>query len=159
MNNIIILDLDNTISDDGWRIPRINWDKKCPLERYHKYHSSAIFDDCKNKHLFENKENEYVIFTARPILYRAQTVKWLCRNNIDYSALYMRENDDHCHSLELKRNMLAKLLDDFNKDIKAIKHAYDDRHDVINMFKEIGVPATQIQIHSICAYTAPKVLR
>ena len=123
-----IIDLDNTISDDGWRIKRINWKKSCMLERYHIYHSSCLFDEFKNRHIIEESEHDIAIFTARPVFYREITAKWLFRNNINYSALYMRDNDDHRHSLELKRSMIDKLLKDFNIGIENIKSAFDDRH-------------------------------
>jgi hypothetical protein len=101
----IILDLDNCIANDAWRIPKINWQKENPLDRYHDYHSLSGFDELGNGDILTRHElAEIVIFTARPVLYRAVTEEWLRRNGVNYEYLVMRNNNDHCHSLELKRH-------------------------------------------------------
>ena len=71
--SVIILDLDNCIADDSWRIPKINWAAEDPLNRYHDYHSLSGFDTAHNHDLYINTRCDIVIFTARPIMYRALT--------------------------------------------------------------------------------------
>ena len=44
--SFIILDLDNCIADDQWRISRINWQHKDPMRRYHDYHSLRMMMSC-----------------------------------------------------------------------------------------------------------------
>jgi hypothetical protein len=143
-----IIDLDNTISDDGWRIKRINWDKKCSLERYHNYHEVLMFDAFANKHILETDDN-IAIFTARPRLYLRQTEYWLRRNSVNYSHLYMRENDDHRSSVDIKRDMAVKLIVTENISLSNIKVAYDDRQDIVDSYRSIGIPAERVFIHTI----------
>jgi len=149
-----IIDLDNTISDDSWRIPRINWKKENMMERYHNYHTSCLFDEFKNKHVIET-ESKLIVFTARPVLYREQTAMWLNRNKINWRNIYMRPNNDHTHSIDLKEGMLLQMFSDFNIGPDSIEQAFDDRQDVIEMFVGYGIPATLTKIHDVCAYTKP----
>ena len=154
--SVIILDIDNCIADDSWRIPRINWEAQDPLNRYHDYHSLSAFDTAHNHELYINTRCDIVIFTARPIMYRSITEEWLKRHGVGYQLLMMRDMDDHCHSVELKRKQLMALFN--NTDIKAgdIVGAFDDRPDVIAMYATFGIPSQVKSVHDVCAYTNPQ---
>ena len=154
--SIIILDLDNTIANDGWRIPRVNWQKTNPMERYHDYHMLAAFDEAGNKDLFLNTEHEIVILTARPVLYAPATIEWIGRQGIKPLAVIMRNNDDHCHSKDLKRKQLGWQLSLYGVQQEAIVGCYDDRPDVVAMYQEHGLHAEVRSIHNVCAYTVPQ---
>lgn len=152
----IILDLDNCIADDAWRIPKINWQKENPLDRYHDYHSLSGFDELGNEDILARHAlDEIIIFTARPVVYHAVTEEWLRRKGVDYDYLVMRNLNDHRHSLELKRTMLRWLPDVYDIPLESIVAAYDDRPDVVAMYKAEGIPAFQREIHNVCAYTKP----
>lgn len=154
----IILDLDNTIADDSWRIPRISWESANPITRYHNYHLLAGFDEAKNSELWEMCEEEDIeiyIFTARPMIYQAITMEWLERKGIKYEALFMRPDENHNKSVELKKNQLFSLFDKFGLSPSNIIGAYDDREDVIKMYQEHNVPGQRVCIHNVCAYTSP----
>ncbi len=154
--SVIILDIDNCIADDSWRIPRINWQAEDPLNRYHDYHSLSAFDTAHNHDLYINTRQDIVIFTARPIMYRALTEEWLKRHGVGYQMLMMRDMDDHCPSVELKRKQLMALFN--NTDVKAgdIAAAFDDRPDVIAMYATFGIPSQVRFVHDVCAYTNPQ---
>jgi hypothetical protein len=154
--NYVILDLDNCIADDAWRIPRIRWDKTDPLERYHDYHSLAAFDAVGNEDLFERGGLGVVIFTARPVLYRPATEEWLRRNRVAYHHLIMRNTHDHRKSVELKRQMLHWLPELYDVPWQRIVAAYDDRPDVVEMFRKHHIDAHVRSIHDTCAYTPPQ---
>lgn len=151
----IILDLDNCVADDAWRIKHINWSAEDPLNRYHSYHLLAGFDRVGNQELFVNTPHDIVVFTARPIMYRAITEEWLRRAGIFPAVLMMRDNEDHQHSRDLKRQQLLTLLDNSELTISDIAGAYDDRQDVIDMYTGLGVNAEVRFIHDQCAYTNP----
>ncbi len=153
----VILDLDNCIADDSWRIANINWQKTDPLERYHEYHSLSGFDKAGNKDLFKNHSHEIIILTARPVHYSALTAEWLKRQHINYHSLVMRNNNDHCPSVELKSKQLGWLANLYDVDMSKVVCAYDDRPDVVQMYLDHGIPAKVRSIHNVCAYTAPKV--
>lgn len=155
--SVIILDLDNCIADDSWRIPRINWQAEDPFVRYHDYHSLSAFDTAHNHDLFLGTRNEIIIFTARPIIYRPATQEWLKRNGVAYSILMMRDMEDHRHSVELKRAQLNVLLENSDLTIENIVGAFDDRPDVISMYKGAGIEGAQLRsVHDVCAYTKPE---
>ena len=151
----IILDLDNCISDDGWRIRYINWSEENALRRYHDYHLLAAFDRVGNQELFAKTPHHIVVLTARPILYRAATEEWLRRAGIFPAVLMMRDNDDHQHSRDLKRQQIQAVMQQHNLPAEAIACAYDDRPDVIEMYRELGIKAEVRFIHDQCAYTNP----
>lgn len=156
--NTIIVDLDNCIADDSWRIPRINWQKRDPLERYHDYHSLAAFDKlCNEDILFGARAgvDQIVVFTARPTMYHAATEEWLRRNNVPFKHLIMRNNNDNRPSLELKRTMLHWLPELYGVPWGSIVAAYDDRPDVVEMYRKHHLPGYVRAIHDVCAYTPP----
>lgn len=157
--SIIILDLDNTIADDSWRIPKINWQHSDPMRRYHDYHSLSAFDQPGNRDLFENQPHDIVVFTARPVAYHAVTEEWLYRNKIPARALLMRNNEDHRKSVELKHEQLNWLVQHYNFSLQDIAGAYDDRPDVVEMFVKLGIKAECRPIHNICAYTNPNHMK
>ena len=155
MKQHVILDLDNCIADDSWRIPRINWQKANPMERYHDYHSLSAWDRLSNARVAHDPAFSYIIFTARPVLYRAITEEWLQRWGVFYDHLIMRNNDDHRPSVELKSKMLNWLPEHYGIKLDQIEAAYDDREDVVDMYRINGVNGQLLSIHDVCAYTNP----
>jgi hypothetical protein len=144
----IILDLDNCISDDGWRIQYIDWSTDDPDERYRKYHDGMKCDKFANAHLLDTSQS-IIIFTSRPERYRSNTENWLAAHNIKFVELCMRPHDDHRPSLQLKASFLAV-------NTRHITCAYDDRPDIVEMYRLNGIQAEVVKIHDICAYTPPK---
>lgn len=151
----IILDIDNCIANDAWRIPRICWQHEDPMRRYHDYHSLSAFDTAGNRHLFESSPHKIFVFTARPVHYHALTEEWLRRNGVDFEALLMRNDDDHASSTDLKLRQLKWLLNDYGVCRGDIFCAYDDRPDVVAAFERAGVRAEVRSIHNVCAYAHP----
>lgn len=147
----ILLDLDNTIADDGWRIPYINWDVSDPFTRYHDYHCLSAFDTVGNKHIVNVEGTMQIIMTARPKMYERLTREWLARNGIKFGMLMMRPNDNFENSVKLKKGFLDSLVEIYKVD-KSRMLAYDDRQDVIDMYGLNGVKAELISIHSNNAY-------
>lgn len=148
---MIVLDLDNTIANDSWRIQFIDWDAPTKFEQYHAYHQLSAFDEVGNDSLFWNRR-DVAIFTARPIHYHALTKEWLKRKGIACQRLFMRPEGNELHSRDLKEAMLVALM---NEGVK-IDAAYDDRSDVVEMFQQYGIAARCVRIHDVCAYTNPK---
>ena len=154
--DIVIFDLDNTISDDSWRIPRIRWHETEPIARYHDYHLLAGFDAMANGHLIERHAGcDFVFFTARPSAYEAITHEWLARQGFTPRAVLMRGKGDRRHSRELKFVQLMWLINMLEVPRERIAAAYDDRPDVVEMFRQQGIAAECCPIHDICAYTPP----
>jgi hypothetical protein len=70
-------------------------------------------------------------------------------------VLIMRNNDDHTPSVELKRRMLQWLPQHYGISHDGIVAAYDDRPDVVEMYKQHGINGQLMSVHDVCAYTNP----
>ena len=141
---MIILDLDNCISDDSWRIRLIHWQTENRFLRYHNYHMAAPGDEFCNQHLLQSGEDK-IIITSRPVQYKWLVHAWLERHQIHVKFLFMREVEDEAlHSAECKRKALHRLFE--VRDPSCISMAYDDRRDVVEMYKREGIPAERVFI-------------
>lgn len=134
----ILLDIDNCISDDEWRIPYIKEND------WEEYHSNASLDKASNLHVVLCAQQigaDIIVVTGRPEQFREQTASWLILNGVIPSALLMRPNDSKLPSPQLKRELIEGL------DLGKCYCAYDDRQDVIDMYRSIGLKADRIFIH------------
>lgn len=148
----LIVDLDNTLSEDHWRSDFID-DEFAEqglgraLRRHFAYHSLAAFDKPAFQHevevLLRAVQPEFVfVFTARPELFRHATTQWLLRNHeavFDHSTeIYMRQNTDDSSSMFLKR----KMLDDVCARYRLAAGdfiALEDKPSVLEMYRAAGV--------------------
>jgi hypothetical protein len=135
MQKIRIVDLDNTISNDHWRNWLVDPSQEKPLDIYHNYHIHCKYDEVMNRYIVDESPCPVVFLTARPEYLRAETKHWLQNNHLKYSGLIMREANNHEHSVDLKRKAIWRLN---NYGVK-IEKAYDDRTDIIQMYRDIGV--------------------
>lgn len=154
----VIFDLDNCLADDAWRIKLIDWSQTNPGERYALYHSACRKDKTNPVSLgvFNRYKDTHRLFffTARPVGVEEETRHWIeCNLTHEYN-LIMRNNGDHRPSVQLKREMVAS-LPEYGVKVEDIAHAYDDREDIVAMYRELAIPATVLKIHDVCAYTPP----
>ena len=149
-----IIDLDNCIADDGWRIPMIGakpeWiEMPSAFDNFYAYNALSIWDELRNADILcHNGLN--AILTARPTIYRSITEMWLRRNNVQWCHMIMRNMDDERRSLDVKRTQVQWLLAFYGLSPDQIEVAYDDREDIVSMYaSEFGMRAEQRAIHSI----------
>lgn len=135
-----IVDLDNCISDDQWRLSFINPLCEQPNDRYWKYHERCDLDLHENRSIINRLQAYYklIIFTSRPEIVRKKTERWLARYSIPNEYVFMRPDDNHMPSVELKRLMLSLLPADY-----APVTAIDDRRDVLDMYRDNGIRDVQ----------------
>jgi hypothetical protein len=141
MKSAAIIDLDNCVSDDRWRLPFIQLEKERPNDRYWTYHSYCDSDQPGNAHVIRELSERYdelLVFTSRPETVREKTMSWLSANSIPHALLFMRPDDNHLPSVEMKRLMLSWLPGEYR-----IEHAIDDRHDILDMYRAEGIPSTR----------------
>jgi hypothetical protein len=144
----IILDLDNCISDDSWRISFIDWKQKDPDLRYKNYLEAAPLDMCKNRELFNLLDEGIIILTARPERFRPQTERWLQHiAGLKFDWMLMRGNDEHDPSEVVKAAQLDQLLT-MGIAFEDIVVCYDDRQSVIDYYRSIGLRAERKWIHN-----------
>ena len=159
----VIFDLDNCLADDRARIPLIKWQESHPDKRYADYHRNVSGDPVGNKEKFDAAMLcgwAPIFMTARPHTVgasdvRFQTLDWIKRNlGMHDPILMMRNNGDNRPSVDLKREQLEHLV---NWDVKLddVMCAYDDRADVVEMYREHGIIAHVMAIHDVCAYKPP----
>lgn len=159
---ITIWDLDNCLSDDRARIRLIDWESTNMYTRYLKYHDACAQDPLRNEDVFHavTQLGRPVFFTGRPESVRALTLQWIrCELDVQQPLVMMRPNDCHAPSVVVKETMLkayaAHMIEKFGK-LPPCAGAFDDRGDIVDMYRSYGVPAALLSIHSVCAYTAPK---
>jgi len=138
-NKIRIVDLDSTVSDDRWRQWLIDYDHPDVTARYHAYHIHCDKDPVINRHIVDDSPVPVIFVTARPVYMRDKTEQWLKKHGLDYIALVMRPNDDHSPSPAMKERVLYHI-----ENLFSVERAYDDRQDIIDMFRCNGVEAVLV---------------
>ena len=159
---VILLDIDNCISDDAWRIRFIKQDETDPDKKYDNYHLLAPFDRADNLEelvrSFHDHQYRYFVLTARPEKFRVPTEIWLKRKGLFNFNLIMRKDDDHSSSVDLKRKMVDEVMGFFQMEeslqplemeffAQTVTLALDDRQEVVDMYKSLGFNAHQLKIH------------
>jgi hypothetical protein len=165
---ITVWDLDNCLSDDGWRIKFIDWGAPDPWTKYRMYHTLCGSDAAGNVELFKHwlaMGAKPVFCTARPEVCRSITQVWinthLGQAMRDHGhrtmPLYMRANSDHRPSRELKHSQVLHMLADHNAEPGNVVAAFDDHPEVLEMYRlHLGLPTQLVSIHEFSAYERPK---
>lgn len=146
-----IVDLDNCISNDGWRVSKIRWDTTDIFERYHAYHLLAPYDEFGNRDLVQTSD-DVIIMTARPLHYHGITEAWLNRHEVKCNILIMRNDNDIRRAQEVKATQLDWLFNLYNVAKEQIRSAFDDRFEVVEMYRSHGINAEVRSLHNFSAY-------
>lgn len=136
-----IVDLDGTICDDRHRRHLI---KPAGPDRYDEYHA-ACGDDLLMNDGCLLVTPAIIIFTARPERWRDATERWLEKRGIAVHQLLMRRDQDCSPSPVLKERFLRETQRWMDKaDRCRIAVAFDDRRDVIAMYRRNCIPAVKV---------------
>lgn len=138
----IILDIDNCISDDAWRLPKIDWINTDLSKRYHDYHMLSSFDGACNTHLGDG--HDIIISTSRPQFYEQITRHWLFLKGILPVALFMRKDNDYRTTRVLKFEHSTAIVALMTESPFCV---YDDSSEVVAMYEELGIYVKQIFIN------------
>lgn len=143
MTLISVLDLDNCISDDQWRIDKI---KAFGKNKYEEYHAASISDEFVWG-IEDPFPERYVIFTARPEKWLDYTFEW-AKEKLPVQPLdiYMRPASDYRPGVEVKEDMLRNFLFMIRGAYKIDK-LYDDRENIVRMYKLLGCNGILKQIN------------
>lgn len=147
MRQIVLVDIDHTISNAFWRDPMIgtlSWDE---------YHLASVDDHPIEdtvrilNALVDNGKFELVGITARPAKWRQLSMKWCTRHNIPLSHILMREDEDYRPSPVIKLALAKAYIESEKGNLLKdhIAFVMDDRDDVAAAFKGEGV--TVLQTH------------
>lgn len=158
----VIFDLDGCVSDDAWRRSRIPSDATGGLQ-FDFYHAGCGQDkplaaggEILRRHI---ADGHYVIFaTARTTKFAKLTADWIKDNfriepNREFMLL-MRQENDHRSSPEIKREMtqfIKRWCTEPDRPAEVVA-AYDDRIDVVCMYREEGLPAKVLAAAGLIAH-------
>lgn len=138
---VYLFDIDGTIADLSHRLHHIqstpkDWD--------------GFFAGCHADrpipHIIQMAQD--LASTGKGIVYvsgrsdqcRSETAAWLTSNGLPDGPLYMRAAGDHREDNQVKGELLDRLRGDGFDPIMA----FDDRNQVVKMWRERGVPCAQV---------------
>lgn len=140
MTRCYLFDIDGTIADLTHRLHHIQKEPK---------DWDAFFADCANDtrighmcdltHALSHFE-EIVYVSGRSDRVRAETERWLIKARCAAGRLYMRKDGDHRPDHLVKGELLAMLRIDGLEPIMA----FDDRDQVVEMWRAKGIPCAQV---------------
>lgn len=142
MQKAIIVDLDGTLANTKHREKYVKQKPK----NFKMFHSLLI-DDTPNIWCVEliksmrSSGYEIIFLTGRDDNWKKQTMEWLRQNNIDIQQdrLLMRRSGDHRPDFEVKKEFYESTI----KDKFDILFAIDDRTQVVDMWRDIGITCLQ----------------
>lgn len=82
-----------------------------------------------------------IIVSGRDGCCRKQTEEWLDKHEIPYHELYMREAGDHMKDSIVKYDIFKKYIEPYTHVVGV----WDDRRQVIDMWREIGLRCYEVQ--------------
>lgn len=137
----IIVDVDGTVAN-------------CEHRRFHLDTNNwpgffgAMADDGVFEHTIEvinamrAQGYKVLIVTARPDEndYMQVTKDWLAVNGITYDGFYMRQGGDYRKDNIVKQEILGRIWADGFEPVMA----FDDRDQVVKMWREMGIPCLQV---------------
>jgi hypothetical protein len=137
---IFIVDIDGTISDCEWR-------RHFAINKHWDAFFNAGEDDLPIEPmatLLHDLEiaggNQFIYATGRPERVRDMTREWLDKYGFPDGVMYMRQDGDHRPDVIIKKEILDAITDrGIVPDI-----AFDDRNEVVQMWRDNGVMCLQV---------------
>jgi len=138
----IICDIDGTISDRTHRLKYLEGKKDWNAFFKEMHKDPPIKKVIKQIELYAEQGKNIVFVTGRPEDYRERTEKWLNEHvNLTNFTLIMREKKNYESDLSLKKRILKDSLSDLD-----ILKVYDDREELIQMWREAGLECVDCSI-------------
>ena len=161
--NFVMFDLDGCIANDQWRIGLI---PENPTEGHHwnEYHSKC-HEDTPLEHgaaiLRDHIEKGHAILftTARPMSVAKKTSDWITQHfgitSDEHFAILMRQDHDVRGALPLKEDFAKYAIELAKKTGVSIVGAYDDREDIVNMYRTYDINAWVLNADGMQVWKAP----
>ena len=135
---IVIFDIDGTLADVSERLHHIrkkpkDWDaffRGIPQDK-------AIHSMVRLCNILHAAGVKILLCTGRREKDRAETVKWLARQGVNYHELILRPDGDRRSDVLVKREMLAGI------DRSKILFVVEDRSGVVEMWRSEGLVCLQ----------------
>ncbi len=129
--NAYVFDIDGTLAYMKDRSP---YD-------YSKVNTDGCYEDiAEMAHILKLEWARIIICSWRKSDCREETIKWLDDNHIPYDELFMRDSDDN------RKDSIVKyeILKDFILPRYYVKWVFDDRDQVVKMWREAGLRCYQV---------------
>lgn len=130
----IIVDVDGTLAHIDQRNPRNVYD----ASRAHE----DLLDDAVGvvTGMCYSHGYKVIVLTGRAAEHREVTESWLAANGIEYDELYTRPSGDRRKDSIVKKELYEKHI----KDRYKVKFVLDDRNQVVDMWRSIGLKCFQV---------------
>lgn len=143
-----LFDLDGTLADLTHRLhhitPVFDAQGMLPPKNWDAFFA-ACGDDKPIEHIGEvafalSHSAKIIIVSGRSDQVRDVTIAWLDDHLIPYDAIYMRAAGDHRPDHIVKGELLDRVIADGYAPIMA----FEDRDQVVKMWRERGIPCAQV---------------
>lgn len=136
-----LFDIDGTLADLSHRLPHIQKEPK-DWDAFF----AACGDDKPIQHVIDllitlfDADQKIVLVSGRSSQCHAETVAWLERHKIPTDSLYTRKEGDHRPDDQVKAELLTAIRADGYEPMMA----FDDRDQVVFMWRRLGIPCAQV---------------
>jgi phosphoglycolate phosphatase-like HAD superfamily hydrolase len=136
MREAVIFDMDGTLCDTSSIVHLIEGEEK----NFHAFHAASAECPARAEVVEAAREQAaqgraVLIVTSREFIWRDLTLDWLVAQGVPYDALHMRIVADYRKDAVVKAEMLQHIKDDGFEVLEA----WDDKDDVIALWKDHGI--------------------
>lgn len=146
---IYIFDLDGTLADIRKRLDISN--KGTSMDWAEFFNPNNIKLDVPKDDVIQmaytcRRWAQVIIFSGRADTTRQKTIEWLGQHNVSYDAILMRpmDTDEFTNDALLKERWLHQLLIKVGGNMHHIKGVFDDRNQVVKMWRDKGLTCFQV---------------
>jgi len=143
VKNVVLCDIDHTISDAAWRDTMLEGaDRWAGWDAYHLESSKdrPIVSMVGLINSLFRSRHYIAMFTSRPEKHRQLTNDWLVSNAVSVHEVLMRPDEAFHPAAELKMKLSRERFSIEDEVLMVI----DDRDDVCAAFRAIGVTTLQV---------------
>lgn len=127
----IMVDIDGTLAQMGTRSPY----------EWHRVGEDTVVEAVREVvNLMDNAGYAVILMSGRDGSCRQQTVEWLLVNDIAFDRLYMRDAGDMRKDSVVKRELFDKHV----RDEYDVLFVLDDRNQVVDMWRDLGLRVFQV---------------
>lgn len=142
---VYLCDIDGTVADCTHRLHHIS-DGKHNWKAFFRdcVHDIPILEVIKTINMLEEAGAMIIMMSGRSDEVREQTEQWLNNNSIPYWSLYMRKAGDYRDDSIVKSELFEQVLKDRCLLISDIVGVFEDRQQVVDMYREKGLRVFQV---------------
>ena len=136
----VIFDVDGTLCD----VSSVRHHVLGKRKNFHAFHYGSLWCPpidwvAAALHEHGSHDKAIIVVTAREFKWRALTTNWFIDNGLFYDEIHMRPTGDFRPDYVIKRELHAEFSQRFN-----IVGAYDDNPSVVALWRELGIPVTEV---------------